>query len=371
MKKRKAIIFLVLLGGIFVSPVLAAISYPEIAGITISNTTTASEYIIYFFNLAIAVGTFIAAVVIAMAGFDYVTSQGEPAKIESAKGKIRNAFLGVIILLASFLILNIINPQLTNIKINNLGKTQSTTTVVIPEGKGIYLYDSPNFSADGKSLILKETAATLAKDTFNNRVQSIKFVNPDNFKFGAVLFADLVSGKDTITGSDLRGRCSYLLSDLANMDNSSGNENNPPIGNNKLTSILIFKTTSGSASVNIYNSINCQGKTNDYCRKEDKDTPCEEDKTKVCTLSGGNGFQNIKQTCPDFKGEVLSIGTSGDVGVLFKSEDKEKEGQCQFFQSGNTNCINTVKYSYVYRQDLDIEKMLISPKSFIVFPLVK
>jgi hypothetical protein len=97
-----------------------AMDYPTFAGITISSTTTAAEYIIYFFNLAVAMGTLIAVVMVIMAGIEWVTSSGNPGKIESAKGKIANTLLGVAVLLGCYLILNTINPQLTTIQIDNL-----------------------------------------------------------------------------------------------------------------------------------------------------------------------------------------------------------------------------------------------------------
>lgn len=362
--KNKKITFLISLSGmLLVSPALAAMEYPVIAGITISGTTTAAEYIIYFFNLSVAVGAFIAAVVLAMAGVDYVSSQGEPAKIESAKSKIKNAFLGLTILLGAFIILNIINPQLTNIKIDQL-ENNFNQTVVVPEGKGVYLYDATNFTSSIDPLIVTGTKASFLNDNFTNKAQSIKFVNPDSgFKFGAVLFADYQENSQLVSGSNLRGNCSYLLSDLSDLNNSLGKENNPPVGKNNLSSIIVFKTNSSSATVKLYNNINCEKRNEDYGKHEDKED--------ICTISSGTGFANIKEACPDFKGDVLSIETSSDVGVLLKAADKDAAGRCQFFESGNTSCINTIKYSFVYKLDQNSATPTIVPQSFIVFPLVK
>jgi hypothetical protein len=101
------------------SPVFAA-TYPEFGGITLSKDTTAAQYIIYFFNLIVAVGAFIAVIMVIMAGIEWVTSSGNPSKIESAKSKIANTLIGVGVLVGSYFILNTINPQLTNIKIDDL-----------------------------------------------------------------------------------------------------------------------------------------------------------------------------------------------------------------------------------------------------------
>ena len=94
--------------------------YPVIAGITISDQSSAAELIIYFFNLAVAIGAFIAVIMVVMAGIEWMTSEGNPSKIESAKDKIKNTLLGVAVLLGSYVILNIINSNLTVINVRTL-----------------------------------------------------------------------------------------------------------------------------------------------------------------------------------------------------------------------------------------------------------
>jgi hypothetical protein len=359
MNKIKPIIFLIF-AGIFGSLSVFA-ETQTIAGIP--KGATAAEFVVYFFNLAIGVGTFIAVVVIAMAGFDYVTAQGEPAKIESAKKKIQNTLLGVAVLLASYLILNIINPSLTTVKINDLSSSKVNIQVPIVEGTGVYLYDSANFLTAGKPLVLTSSKSELFTENFDNKAQSIKFVNAENYKFGAVLFTE------SNYRSDDDGYCSYILNDVSDLNNASGSENSPSIKNNNLSSIIIFRTTSASASVTFYNNINCEGRSNDYCRKDDKNTPCPEEKEKICAVSGSE-LQNIKEACPDLKGDVLSMQVNGNAAVLLKSVAKDKGGRCQFFVPANNSCINTIKYSYVYRPEYMLQN-IIKPVSFAVFPFVK
>jgi hypothetical protein len=55
-----------------------------------------------------------------MAGIEWMTSDGNPSKIESAKDKIKNTLIGVAVLIGCYLILDVINPELKNIKINEL-----------------------------------------------------------------------------------------------------------------------------------------------------------------------------------------------------------------------------------------------------------
>ncbi len=71
------------------------------------------EYIKYIFNFVVAVSGFLALGSLVYAGARYLTSAGDPSKMQIAKDRITSAFWGIIIILASFLILQNINPQLT------------------------------------------------------------------------------------------------------------------------------------------------------------------------------------------------------------------------------------------------------------------
>jgi len=345
------------------SPAFAAMQYPEIAGITISNTTTAAEYIVYFFNLAIAIGAFIAGGVLCAAGIEYVSARGEPAKLESARNKIKNTFLGLIILLASFMILNIINPQLTNVKISQIEKAPDTEELVIPEGSGVYLYDSTNYVLDKieEPIRVTETKPAFIESDFVNKAESIKFNNPTSgFKFGAVLFA-AKENSDEGSGANLRGNCSYILNDIPDLDVANGEENNPPIGKDKLSSILIFKTMGESPDIKIFNTIDCQDRTGEYgttCKDKDD-----------CEISGSNEFKNLKDVCPKFVGDIVSIKVPANTGILFKSTTANQPGRCQFVESNASGCVNLVKYGYVFKMNDDNYWSIFTPKSFVVFSL--
>lgn len=341
MKKRNTI-FLVLSGLFLAFPVFAAVSIPTVAGIP--KDANAAELVTYFFNLAVTVGSFIAVIMLIMAGIDYVISQGNPSKIEDAKKRIQNTLLGVFILMASLIILNIINPDLAVIKINNLSQEQQPG-VNVPESKtiGVYLY-----KADGSSLNIKTATPSLVEQGFQNQTQSVKFENPDGYKYGAVLFSD----------SDLKGNCVYALNDVNDLGSANGGENYPPIGKNEVSSALVLKTVGGSPSVTLYNTVNCGKRSDEYGKVEEK--------TSVCTVSANNGFKNIKEACPDLVGDVLSIGTSPNTGILLKASNKDSAGRCQFFTSGTASCVNVVKYSFVYDRSLT---GAIKPLSYMLFSL--
>jgi len=339
MSKRNTI-FLILTGLLSGLPVFAEVSVPSVAGIP--SGATAAELVAYFFNLAVTVGSFIAVVMMVMAGIDYIMSRGNPAKIEDAKKRIQNTFFGVIVLTASLLILNTINPDLAVIKINELSKEeQSEIDIEGLKTIGVYLY-----KADGKSLNLKTSTPSLVSQDFQNQTRSIKFENSESYRFGAILFSD----------DDFKGSCVYALNNVDDLSAANGGENNPPIGINNISSIQIFRALNGFPTIKIYNTIDCNKRSDEY--------GVVDEKTSACTIKGKEGFENIKDVCPDFEGSVVSILATTDTGILLKAADKDFAGRCQYFVTGNSQCINTLKYSYVYVQDGSIK-----PISLMLFPL--
>jgi len=119
--KKTILIIVVFLTFISALPV-AAVNIPTIAGI--SKDATAAEFIVYFFNLLVVVGSFIAIVMTIMAGIEWMTADGNPSKVDGAKDKIKNTLLGVAVLIGCYILLDTINPQLKTIKIDNLICTQ-------------------------------------------------------------------------------------------------------------------------------------------------------------------------------------------------------------------------------------------------------
>jgi len=108
------------------------IKYPQLPGAIppqeFIKTTPPEEifpyYIKYFFNLTIWIAGFIAFGILVYAGFLYLTARGRPEKIISAKNYISGVFLGLLLLLSSHLLFQIVNPELTTLKLPPLEKTE-------------------------------------------------------------------------------------------------------------------------------------------------------------------------------------------------------------------------------------------------------
>jgi hypothetical protein len=90
------------------------IEYPSLPGVETPTTvkTALPDFIRYFFTFSIIIAGILAFGAIVLGGIRYVTSAGAAAAMSDARDQITSGFLGVIILLSSFLILNTINPQL-------------------------------------------------------------------------------------------------------------------------------------------------------------------------------------------------------------------------------------------------------------------
>jgi len=179
------------------SPAFAAMQYPTIGGITISETTTAAEYIVYFFNLAIAMGAFAAVIMMIMAGIEWVTAAGNPSKIESAKGKIANTLFGVAVLVGCYLILNTINNQLLSIKIDDL-KCEHGITVSVRQ------------ASDNK--IKQECIDSSQTNIEDTIVSTLSWNFPEDYLLRVYLYSE-PEYKGTITQIDCRtGSCNGNIS---------------------------------------------------------------------------------------------------------------------------------------------------------------
>ena len=81
---------------------------------TMQRDISLDDYIGYIFKFAIALAAFLAVIMIIWGGFEYMTSEIPSLKLEG-KGRISNAIIGLLMVLASYLILATIDPRLVAI----------------------------------------------------------------------------------------------------------------------------------------------------------------------------------------------------------------------------------------------------------------
>jgi hypothetical protein len=116
-KKDKKILILLIIIGIFgiISGTLALeLEWPSFSGGTeLTDASTLPHLIQYIYEWGIAIGGLATFIALVSAGFQYLTSAGDPTKMGEARSKVTSAILGLTLLLSSWLILNTINPELT------------------------------------------------------------------------------------------------------------------------------------------------------------------------------------------------------------------------------------------------------------------
>lgn len=99
--------------------------YPEISGLKPETVKTGlPEYVKYIFNVGIITAALILFGTLIFGGIFYLTSAGQLIKLQAAKDQISAAFLGIIILLSSYIILTTINPQLVSFPFPVLRKVE-------------------------------------------------------------------------------------------------------------------------------------------------------------------------------------------------------------------------------------------------------
>lgn len=80
------------------------------------NVGSFNKYVNIFIKLSITIAAILAVIFIVLGGFKYMTSESLSLK-EEGKDNIKNAIVGLILLSASFLILNTINPKILEFKL--------------------------------------------------------------------------------------------------------------------------------------------------------------------------------------------------------------------------------------------------------------
>lgn len=92
--------------------------YPQLPGFSAGNNTS---LLVYVFNLCVYAAGLIAVLAIIYQGVSILLSKGVVAKVEEAKDRIKAALLGLAILFGSYLLLGVINPELTKINLDLAG----------------------------------------------------------------------------------------------------------------------------------------------------------------------------------------------------------------------------------------------------------
>lgn len=97
--------------GAFVYSAAAYVPLAPLPGVPASGTNLTS-YVGAIFKIGLGLAGVFAVLMIVIAGIEYIGGAASPSAREDANQKIWNAILGLVIALASWLLLNTINPDL-------------------------------------------------------------------------------------------------------------------------------------------------------------------------------------------------------------------------------------------------------------------
>jgi hypothetical protein len=189
-----AVIFTFIICPFFAQAKSLEIDYPTLSGSAPapqSTKTLLPDYIKYLFSFSLKVAGIVCFLSLFYGGFLYVSSVGKPGQLDEANQQILNSVYGLIIILASYLLLNTINPEMIILK----------GPQIKSGNMGIVVYDSDNCgggSGTGEYNFLHLYSNTTfgdktlcstndcdddmkgQKDYWINHVKSIKFLNDPN-----------------------------------------------------------------------------------------------------------------------------------------------------------------------------------------------
>lgn len=117
MKKFLTLILLILFLLLPLISLALELDYPRIGDIEIALGMDLNKLIAWFYYFIISIAGIAAFVMLIWGGIEWMTSAGNPTKIGEAKERINSAFLGLIIILSSYLILQVINPDLIMLRL--------------------------------------------------------------------------------------------------------------------------------------------------------------------------------------------------------------------------------------------------------------
>lgn len=172
--KNKKILFCFIFLGIFgiISGALALeLKWPNSPGGTqLTDASTLPQLVQYIYEWGIAVGGLATFIALVSAGFQHLTSVGDPAKMADARGKITSAVLGLVLLLSSWLILNTINPELTTFQSSifevsppDIPSDMDFTSGEEPQCDFAKLYPEKNFGGEERIIQAEEHEEFAAK----------------------------------------------------------------------------------------------------------------------------------------------------------------------------------------------------------------
>jgi len=106
------------------SPVVSLaleLQYPSFMGINLNaladqpKGVPLNQLVAWFYYLIVSISGLAAFVMLVVGGIQWMTSTGDPTKTKNARDKMTSALLGLLIVLSSWLLIRVLNPDLTTL----------------------------------------------------------------------------------------------------------------------------------------------------------------------------------------------------------------------------------------------------------------
>ncbi len=105
------------------------------------------QYISGVYRFMIGIVGMVAAIMMVVGGFQYITSAGDKGKLAAGKKRITDAFIGLVLALGSYVILYAINPNLVEFKALQISTVQPDLYTTLGTTKVATAEDDPNGGA--------------------------------------------------------------------------------------------------------------------------------------------------------------------------------------------------------------------------------
>ena len=194
-----------------VSAINLNLNYPAFGGFDLNDNQKLHEIVAFFYYFIVGIAGLAAFVMLVWGGVQWLMSGAIPSQASEARDKIKNAILGLLLVLASFLVIQVINPELTILGIGNPGEVGQGESPLSKADLGIYLCENEN--CEGKYVYIDPSISgcktipdftninlatcdpkkrsTFGSNNFNDKTSAVKF---DPKAWNVVLFEDIEAG---------------------------------------------------------------------------------------------------------------------------------------------------------------------------------
>ena len=192
--------------------------YPQIVGVDLTPDTTLHQLATYIYYFFVIIGGVVAFWGLITGGFQWLTSEGDSQRLSEAKKQVLASFLGLLLLLSSWVILHTLDPSLVTfhafapsiqeetipVELPAMGVTQLSDGIVIytshpyfraipfPEAILLQVEETTNFPKGGGTINLGGPV----NEPANNRYcpTEVEFLNP-------TLYDEISCQRDPNTGN--------------------------------------------------------------------------------------------------------------------------------------------------------------------------